>query len=388
MSFPQDIAISGIGITEQARSLPRSTISVCLQAARAALADAGIDKSQVDGLCARWPGPGGTTLEPGSADWAGLLGIPVRWIGDTYPQGVPVALDAAAAISMGLCETVLVIGGQAGGAGRSAGTVVSYTRPENEFVAPYGAFTAAQFALVAQVYAHRHRPDRGRIAEIAATIRNAGHTNEDAVLAGRGPYTAADVLGSPLVAEPFHLLELCLSSEGAVAMVITTLERARQGPHPPVVLLGGGEQWLRQQYVQAAHYDEVWLLGADAARRTWATSGLGPEDVDVAQLYDPNSWEIVRQFEALGFCAEGEGVDFALETGIGPGGRLPTNTDGGCLAFSALGWAAPTLKLVEAVHQLRGEAGARQVPGAEVALVTGAGSGAQYHNMLLMGVDR
>src|SRR5207249_1722077 len=109
-----DIAIAGVGLTEQARRLELTTLAASLRAAKDALADAGIDKSEVDGICARWPGPGGTVFQPGSADWAGLLGIHVRWIGDTYPQGIPALLDAAAAISAGLCHTVLITGGQAG----------------------------------------------------------------------------------------------------------------------------------------------------------------------------------------------------------------------------------------------------------------------------------
>jgi acetyl-CoA acetyltransferase len=386
--FPADVAIAGVGLTRQAKHLEQTTLSACLEATRAALADAGIDKSQVDGVAGRWPGPGGTVLEPGSADWATLLGIPVRWIDDSYPQGVPGALAAAAAISGGLCDTVLLVGGQAGGLGTAGNRVATYTRPENEFVAPYGSFTAAQFALVAQVYVHRHHPSPEGMAQIAATIRNIGRVNPDAVMAGRGPYTARDVLRSPLVAEPFHLLELCLATEGAVAMIMTTVERARSGPKVPIRLLGGGAEWLRQQYVEPPRYDEVWRVGADAARRMWTQSGLQPADVDVAQLYDANSWEVVRQLEAFGFCGEGEGLEFALETGLGLDGGLPTNTDGGLLSFSALGWAGTSLKIVEAVRQLRGECGERQIQDAEVAIASGAGSGAQYNNVLLLGRDR
>lgn len=386
--FPPNIAIAGIGVTKQAKQLPQSTMSACLEAIRVALADAAIDAAQVDGIAGRWPGPGGTVLDPGAADWATLLGVPVRWIDDSYPQGVPGLLSAAAAISAGLCHTVLLVGGQAGGLGTEGNPVARYTRPENEFVAPYGSFTAAQFALVAQVYLDRHRPSPLRMAEIAASIRNMGHANPDAVMAGRGPYTADDVLASPLVAEPLHLLELCLATEGAVAMVVTTLDRARNGPRRPVRLLGGGAEWARQQYVEPPRYDEVWTIGADAGRRMWAQSGLGPGDVDVAQLYDANSWEVVRQLEALGFCNAGEGLDYALQTGIGLDGGLPINTDGGLLSFSALGWAGTSLKIVEAVRQLRGEGGDRQVAGAEIALASGAGSGAQYYNVVLLGRDR
>ena len=119
-----------------------------------------------------------------------------------------------------------------------------------------------------------------------------------------------------------------------------------------------------------------------------AVTGLRSGDVDVFELYDINTFEVIRQFETLGFCAEGEGVDYLAEAGIGLDGRHPTNTDGGLLAYSHVGWGGPTLKIVEAVRQIRGTAGPGQVPGAEVALVTGAGSGAQYHNAVLLAADR
>ena len=381
------VAIAGIGLTRQARRLETTTLSACLEAARLALADAGIDHRRVDGIAARWPGPGGTVFEAGSADWAGLLGIHVSWIGDSYPQGVPAVLDAAAAISAGLCETVLIVGGQAGVLGRD-GKVADYTRPANEFTEPFGAFTSAQFALVAQRYLHRFPQARAAMAEVAAAIRTTGSRNPAAVLAGRGPFTAQDVLDAPPVVDPFTLLDLCLASEGAAALVLTSVERARSGPRPPVVVLGGGMEWMRQQYVDPPRYEEVWRIGSKAAARAFGMCGLGPQDVDVLELYDVNSYEVLRQYEALGFCGEGEGGELARERGVGVDGGLPTCTDGGALSFGHIGWGAPTLKGVEAVRQVRGEAGDLQVPGCEVALAAGAGAGAQYHNVLLLGPDR
>lgn len=381
-----DVAVVGVGLTPQVKRSERNSLQVALDAAKLALADAGLRHTDVDGIAARWPGPGGTELAPGSADWSTLLGVPIGWIGDSYPQGVPALVDAAGAILTGQATTVLITGGQAGVLG--GGRVASYTRPGNEFVEPFGAFTATHFALVAQRHLARFPHARRGAAEIAATIRTTGSANPDAVMHGRGPYTADDVLAAPPVVDPFTLLDLCLASEGGAAVVVTTLERARDLPHPPVVLLGAGMEWARQQYVDPARYDEVWSLGADAGRKAFALAGLGPSDVDVAQLYDVNSLEVARQFEALGFCATGEGTDFAIATGIGPDGKLPTCTDGGLLSFSHIGWGAPTLKIVEAVRQLRGTAGARQVAGAEVALAAGAGSGAQYYNAALLGRAR
>jgi acetyl-CoA acetyltransferase len=283
---------------------------------------------------------------------------------------------------------VLITGGQAGVMAAEAGKVASYTRPANEFVEPWGSFTSAQFALVAQRYLHRFPHARQGMAEVAATIRNTGHANPEAVMYGRGPYTADDILGAPPVVDPFTRLDLCLANEGAAALVVTSLERARDCPQPPIVVLGGGAEWMRQQYVDPPRYEEVWPIGAAAARRAYAMAGITPQDVDLVQFYDVNSAEVLRQYEALGFCAEGEGGDFARETGIGPDGGLPTCTDGGIMSFSHIGWGAPTLKIIENVRQLRGEAGDRQLPRAEIGLAAGAGAGAQYHNVLLLGRDR
>ncbi len=411
------IAVAGVAATRQARRLEGNSVQICLEAARAALDDAGMSLAEVDGISARWPGPGGTVFGPGSVDWSAVLGKGFDWVGDTYPQGAPGLLDAAGAILAGQCSTVLVFGGRAGEAnagatpgGAAAGAaaspgddpasatvssgddaasaVASYTRPDNEFVACWGSLTAAQFALVAQVYVHRFAPDPERMALVPATIRNAGSANPAAVMYGRGPYRPADVLASPLVAEPFRLLDLCLATEGAAAMVVTSLERARDCPAPPAVVLGGGSEWRRQQYVDPPRYDDVARIGAAAYRRSFAMAGVRPDDVDVFELYDINTFEVIRQFETLGFCGEGEGADYLAEAGIGLDGRHPTNTDGGLLAYSHVGWGGPTLKIVEAVRQIRGTAGPGQVPGAEVALVTGAGAGAQYHNAVLLGTDR
>ncbi len=382
----QDVAIVGIGVTKQEKRSDRNSTQVMLDAAKLALADAGLTHTDVDGIAARWAGPGGTTLAPGSADWATLLGTPIDWIGDSYPQGIPGLLDAAGAILTGQATTVLVTGGQAGILG--GGRVASYTQPGNEFVEPFGAFTAAHFALVAQRHLQRFPHAREGMAEIAAAIRNTGSANPDAVMAGRGPYTAADVLAAPKVVDPFTLLDLCLASEGGAAFVVTSLERARDLRQAPVVVLGAGMEWQRQQYVDPPRYDELWTLGARAAEKAFGQAGLGPTDVDVAQLYDVNSLEVARQFEALRFCAVGEGTDFATATGIGLDGKLPTCTDGGLLSFAHIGWGGPSLKIAEAVRQVRGDAGNRQVPGAEVAIAAGAGSGAQYYNLAILGRAR
>lgn len=381
-NFPR-VAVAGVGTTTQARRLEGvGTLAACLEAARIALDDAGMTFDDIDGIAGRWPGPGGTVFHPGSLDWGSMLGIPLRWVSDTYPQGIPAALEAAAAIEAGLATNVLVLGGQA--SELAGGSVASYTRPDNEFVATWGAFTAAQFALVAQRYLHTYGVDWERIARVAVTIRNHGHANPEAVMYGRGPYTLDDVMAAPRIAEPFGRLDLCLANEGAAAMVITSESRARDLDRPVVRIVGGGCEWYRQQYVQPSRYEEIGMIGQDAARRAYASSGLTAADLDVLQVYDVNSFEVVRQLEVLGFCGQGEGADFLDDVDISRTGDLPVNTDGGLMSFSHIGWGAPTLRIIEAVRQLRGEAGERQVPGARTAMAGGAGAGAQYYNLMLL----
>ena len=188
-----------------------------------------------------------------------------------------------------------------------------------------------------------------------------------------------------MIASPRHLLEVCLATEGAAAVIITSKNRAKDLRQVPVQVLGGACEWYRQQYVDPPRYDEVGKIGRDAGLRSFEMAGLKPKDIDVLELYDINIFEVVRQLEVLGFCNEGEGIDFAFESGISEFGRLPINTDGGLLSFAHIGWGAPTLKIIEAVSQLRNQAISGQVPNAKTALVTGAGSGAQYHNVILLG---
>lgn len=384
MSF-QGIAIVGVYATKQAKRQDKSALSLCLEAAIGAVQDAGLSMSDVDGISGRWPGPGGTLMHPGSLDWATLLGRDVTWVQDTYPQGIPALLDAACAIACGQCNTVLVVGGQAG-IRDGEGGVAAYTRPDNEFVAPWGAFTAVHFALVAQRYLELYPSSRGAAALIAASIRNHGNVNPEAVMYGRGPYSVEDILSAPPIATPFTLLDLCLATEGAAAMVITRKEVARN-TRAPVWLLGGACEWYRQQYVNPPRYEDVWSIGRSAAARSFEQAGLTPKEVDVAELYDINSFEVLRQLEVLGFCEVGEAADFVSENFDGEALGLPINTDGGLMSYSHIGWGGPTLKIVESVHQLRGEAGGRQVKDSAVALATGAGSGAQYYNVALLGRD-
>lgn len=376
--------IAGVGLSRQANAFEEeSSFDVIWEAINSALDDAGLTTSDIDGINAAWPGPGGATFMPGSPDWANVLSTRISWSNDSYPQGVPALLTAAAAIEAGLCNTVLVANGQAGTRRQSAG-VMPWTQPQNEFTEPYGSTTPSQFALIAKRYEYEFGLSGEQLAGVSAAIRNYGDINPDAVMFGRGPVGTAQVLASPMVADPLHLLDVCLATEGAAAMILTTAERALDTPKPGIRILSGEMEWIKQQYVGPPLFKESYSIGQRFAERLFGRPGIGRSDVDVFELYDPTSFEVIRQFEILGYCGLGEGPDFVSESELGREGKIPTNTDGGLLSFSHPGMAGPTLKIVEAVRQLRGEGGNRQVAGAEIALVTGAGSAANYFQAALL----
>jgi acetyl-CoA acetyltransferase len=236
-----------------------------------------------------------------------------------------------------------------------------------------------------------------QLAEVAATIRNNGHVNPDAVYYGRGPYTAADVLASRMIADPFHLLDCATTSEGGCALVLTTAERAADLALPPVYLLGGGCDAFGPAYRHAPVWDLTGragdvpngYVGRRAARQAFAMAGLTPADVDVCEFYDPFSFEIIRQFEAFGFCADGEGGDFVTGGRIRPDGQFPTTTDGGLMSYSHGGGIVQlSQRVARGVHQLQKRCPTGQVADATVALCSNGGAGALFTDVLLLGSER
>ncbi|WP_405720354.1 thiolase family protein [Streptomyces sp. NBC_01537] len=380
--------IVGIHATEQALSLPhRTAMDLALEAVQGAISDAGLTPADIDGAQADWPGPGGVPGEGSS--WARMLGggRDLRWTSDSMLDnaGSRGLLKAAAAVRAGYADTVVVGGCRLVSRGPDNAPVGAGV--PLEFTDVWGSYVVAQFALVAARHMHEYGTTPRQLAEVAATIRNNGTTNPEAMMYGRGPYTADDVLASRLVATPFHLLDCCIVGEGGAALVVTTAERARDLPHPPVAVLGGGMEYHQAAYANPALYREIGQIGRDAAARSFAMAGIGPQDVDVFSLYDPNSFEVIRQLEALGVCAEGEGGPLAASGAIALDGKHPVNPDGGCLSYAWNGTQQMTLKVVEAVRQLRGSA-VHQIDGAEIAVVGNAGSGAQHYEMSVLGRAR
>jgi acetyl-CoA acetyltransferase len=313
------------------------------------------------------------------------------WMGMQF--GVNMVLEAATAIAAGLADVVLLVTSEAGVYTERASTA-PWTRPGHEFVIPWGLFTAAEFALVARRHMHMYGTTPEQLARVAATIRNNGHANPEAVYYGRGPFTPDDILASRMVADPFHILDCSTTSEGGCALVLTTEERARDLPKQAVGVLGGGTEYFGPAYRFPPKWDLAGrsgvhsngLIGKRSADRAFDMAGLTRADVDVLEFYDPFSFEIIRQLEALGFCGPGEGGAFVEDGHIDITGSHPVTTDGGTMSFSHAGANVQMLqRVIRGVQQIRGECVSGQVPGARTAMCTSAGAGALFHMVALLG---
>lgn len=360
--------IVGAFNTRQARKLPGETSDTVTAAAiRGALRDAGLAVGDVTGVNIL----PGLDYQNGSRRFGYAMGIPYFWSGRAMP-GAAAVLEAATAIEAGVTDVVVLAAGEAG-IHQDAASTAPWTRPPNEFIECWGLMTPAEFALSAKEYMHRFRVDPAKVAYVAAVIRNNGSRNPEAVYFGRGPFTADDILSSRMVADPYHLLECATTAEGGSALVLTTAERAQDLPGIGVAVLGGGSESWGPSYTHPPTYDRVGMLGRNAAERAFARAGLVREDVDVFELYDNFSWEIIRYFEAFGYCAVGDGPDFVANGAIEVGGRYPVVTDGGTMSHSHTGESQRVQRVVQAVRQLRGSASANQVQEPEVAMVAALG---------------
>lgn len=387
MTHPfHDVAIAGVFNTPQARKLEgKDSASLALDGALGALEDAGMKPTDVNASVGEFAdqlilqlGLGPCTHRPSRL-------------------GIPALLDAASLISHGEAEVVLIAGG-GGNLYSDRSRTAPWTRPANEFVVSYGLFTAAEFALMARRHMIRYGTTREQLAQVAATIRNNGHVNPEAVYHDRGPFAPKDILASRMVADPFHLLDCAMTSEGGCGLVLTTADRAGDCPSSPSWILGAGGDCLAPAYVMAPVWDRgleddqgipAGFVGRRAARRSFSMAGIGPSDVDVAELYDPFSFEIIRQLEAYEFCKDGEGGAFVAQGNIAVGGKLPVTTDGGTMSFSHAGINAQQLqRVIRAVQQLRGTCRSNQVEGAEVAICSNGGSGALFTDLLILGSSR
>jgi acetyl-CoA acetyltransferase len=357
-------------------------------AMRRALEDGGLSKKDIDGFgCAEaWiPGVPGVDL-PETAEY---LGISPRWIDGTYTGGSAYEFQvqhAEAAIRAGMADTILVTYGSdlLTRMGRSLGT--AYGRAPvggAAFEEPYGRTTVASYALAARRHMHEYGTTAEQLAAIAVGVREFAAHNPAAIY--RDPITVQDVLNSRMVADPLHLLDCCAITDGGGAIVVTTLERARDLRQEPVLILGTAGRQTHWNVSQSPSLTTT--AGAQAGPEAFGRAGLTPDEVDMVMLYDSFTITCLLLLESLGFCKPGEGGPFAAEGHLRQGGSLPMNTDGGGLSACHPGLRGIFL-LIEAVRQLRGQAGPVQVPGCEVALAAGSGGWLSTIGVTILGKGR
>ena len=365
-SLRDQTAIVGVGYTPFSKASGVTTLTLALRAIAAALEDAGLTPADVDGLATFRVGD--SVLPMVVAQSLGIRDL--RFHLDQFGGGsVSHAMVGQVALALhgGVADTIVCYralnarsGFRMGGTGRPLVDAV-----ETQFQAPYGYFTPPQqFAMAARAHMARYGTKSEHLGQIAVQQRAFARDNERAMM--RGPMTLDDYLAARFVVEPFRLFDCCLETDGAVALVLTRADRARDLRQTPVLIRGaawGGGQTLYSNQI----FDTNRTAAADMAPRLYAMAGVGPSDFDLAELYDCFTYSVLVQLEDYGFCAKGEGGPFVASGATARGGSLPVNTHGG---FLSEGYVHGLNHVAEAVSQLRHTAGARQVPDAELALST------------------
>ncbi|MHB8439284.1 MAG: acetyl-CoA acetyltransferase [Acidimicrobiales bacterium] len=378
--------ICGVATSDYPYLPELSEHAVHAQAAQRALDDAGLSWSDVDGLATTGFFPMYAT---GVAEY---LGLHPTYLDETNTGGSSFEVlveHAALAVEAGAAEVVLVTYGsiQLSAMGRRLGTGGggggAMAPGPAIYDALWGNTLVGNYAMAARRHMHEYGTTPEQLAAVAVTMREHAAHNPHAQY--RDPITVADVVGSRLVADPLHKLDCCVISDGGGACVVTTAERARHLAKAPVYVLGAAHSTTHHMNLSAMG-DLTVTSAAVTGPLAFARAGLSPSDVDVAQIYDSFTITVVLTLEDLGFCAKGEGGSFVEDGGLAVGGRLPTNTDGGGLSACHPGMRGMFL-IVEAVRQLRGECGATQVPGAEVALAHGTGGMLSTGATLVLGKE-
>ncbi len=361
------VAIVGAAESDEMGRLPhKSAFALHAEAARNALADAGLVKDDVDGVFSA-----GLWMASETAEY---MGIRPRYVDGTQIGGCSFLAHvehAMAAIEAGVCEVALVTHGESG-ASRVAmpGTRFGADSFRLQFEAPFGiAGPPTGYALAAARHMHEFGTTSEQLAEVAVATRKWAQLNPRAMM--RDPLTVDEVLASRMISWPLHLLDCCLVTDAGGAVVVTSAERARSLRRKPVYVLGTGEASTHVMVSQMPDFAR-WDAARIAGERAFAMAGVARDDVDLAMLYDAFTIVPIMGLEALGFCKPGEGGAFVSGQRTAPGGDFPMNTNGGGLSYTHTGMYGMFL-LVEAVRQLRGECGARQVTGCKLAVCHGLG---------------
>jgi acetyl-CoA acetyltransferase len=363
------IAIAGAATEGIGHAGGRTDLEITAQAVHKAVHDAGLSIDEVDGLM---------TASLASSMWvvklAEYLGMKPRFSDSTQLGGasfVAHLLTAAAAIAAGLCRTIVVCYGATprGGGSVSATSTVRAQLDPFPHEEPYRPFNPpTSYALAAQRHMHQFGTTREQLAEVAVAARAWARLNPEAF--NREPLSIEDVMSAKPVSSPFTVRDCCLVTDGAGAVVVTSAERAASLRQPPVFVLGVGVAHHHRQIASMA--DLTATAAAESGALAYQRAGITPSQIDVLQLYDAFTINPILFLEDLGFCKKGQGGSFVSGGRIAPGGSLPVNTNGGGLSCVHPGMYS-IFALVEAVRQLRGECGQRQVQRAQTALVHGNG---------------
>lgn len=383
-SLRGQIAIVGAADTEVGVVPGKSPTELCVEAALGALADAGIAKEQVDGLitCNAFAEPIMYHAEA-IAEYLQIFPRLCMSVNTGGGTTFSVLQHAAAAIATGAADTILVSMADSlrSFMSREQAMRVQSSTGHPQFEQPYGPTVPAYYALIGQAHMAQFGTTPEQFAEVAVSCRAHAALNPTAQM--REPITVEDVLASRMIADPLHLLDCSLVSDGGAAVILTSAGRARDFPHQPVYLLGMGEGHSHEHISQAA--DLTTSAAKVSGERAYAMAGLGPGDIDFAQLYDCFTPTVLVELEDLGFCAKGEGGTFLQSGATRPGGKLPVNTHGGMLSHCHPGNPGAMFALTETVWQLRHAAGERQVANAHTALVHAQGGIMSSHATLILG---
>lgn len=370
--------IVGVGHTALGPRLGRTAWALQAEAVRAAVADAGLEPADVDGLITE---PGYTQavidgITPHFLRLGAMLGLNPRYASSEVMGGassVAMVQRAAMAVDTGLCRVCACVFGDA--PSMTHGTW-SYGRGDEAAFGLFGAVGLHALAARRHMALYGTRPEH--LGEVAVTFRR--HACLTPHAQQRRPLTLDEYMESPYVVEPLRAADCCLVSDGAGAVIVASAERARDLPRPAVRIAGFGQAHCLTGLASAEYLTE--LPARASGRVAFGMAGVAPDDVDVVQLYDCFTVVVLMQLEDYGFCPMGEAGAFIAGGRLGLSGRLPTNTAGGLLAE---GFGGGMFHLIEAVRQLRGECGVRQVAGAEIALVSGHGLGMNTHATLILG---
>ena len=376
--------LSGVATTKVGELPGSSCLALHAQVADDALIDAGLALPQVDGVICAYsfvePYP---MMSSVFCEYVGLqpeVSFSLQLGGATAATMV---MQAAALVEAGYCRHVLCVcaDNRATGMGRDGAVAALAAFGHPEFEQPYGISIPAAYALVAQRYLHETGATLAQLAAIAVEHRRHAALHPQAHK--RSPLTLDEVMASRVISSPLRLLDCCLISDGAAAVIVSAPEAADELAKPGVALLGAGQGHTHEHLVCAPSLTEFGCK--QSAMRAFAQAGVGVGDIDVAEIYDSFTITLLVELESMGFFPRGHAGPAAAAGALGLDGSLPCNTHGGLLSFGHSGAAGGMFHVVEAVRQLRGECNARQVRDAELGFVHGDGGVLSAHCSLVLG---